>query len=215
MIKYSPNELAFQEYYKGGDKKAFLEKVIKISNNMFIDPNWLMAVMYSESGLNPRAQNWKYLVNGEPATGLIQFVKKTAESLGTTTSKLFAMSGVDQLDYVETYFVRTGKLSRVKSFHDLYLITFYPAAVGKSLDWQFPKSVLKDNPSLDMNKNGVLTISDFKEYTQSRVRNYLKNKPKKIVDAFYGQRDRTGEVLLTAIALLICFGLILTLASFL
>ena len=98
---------------------AFSTKVLSIAQNLGIDPNWLMHVMYSESGLNHRIVN---PMGG--ATGLIQFMPSTAKGLGTTTSALSNMSNVEQLDWVYKYFKPyTGK---IKSFVDLYMITFMP-----------------------------------------------------------------------------------------
>ena len=39
------------------NKEAFLQKVKLIAVKLGIDPNWLMFVMNSESGLNPAAYN--------------------------------------------------------------------------------------------------------------------------------------------------------------
>ena len=82
------------------NKEAFLQKVKLIAVKLGIDPNWLMFVMNSESGLNPAAYN----PNGG-ASGLIQFMPDTGVGLGTTTAALRQMSNVDQLDYVYKYFL--------------------------------------------------------------------------------------------------------------
>ena len=48
------------------NKTAFLSKVKEIGRKLLIEPDWLMAVMYKESGLNHRA-----LHSNGGATGLI------------------------------------------------------------------------------------------------------------------------------------------------
>jgi hypothetical protein len=83
-----------------------------------IDPNWLMAVMYLESGIDHRAIN-PY----SGATGLIQFMPKTAVKLGTSTDSLLQMSNVEQLDFVFCY-LQPYK-GKIKSFTDLYLSVFF------------------------------------------------------------------------------------------
>ena len=78
---------------KGIDKVSvdFKRKVIDIARNLGTDPNYLLAVMSFETGhrFSPSVRN-----KASGATGLIQFMPKTAQSLGTTTDKLAAMTEV-------------------------------------------------------------------------------------------------------------------------
>ncbi len=146
------------------NKDQFIAKVRSIASKLFIDPNWLMAVMYKESGLNHRAVN-----SHGGATGLIQFMPATATGLGTTTQSLLAMSNVDQLDYVYKYF-QPYKL-KILSYPDLYLITFFPAALSKPIDYIFQTTklpaavVARFNPTIDINKDGTITMSEFITYS--------------------------------------------------
>ena len=106
------------------NKEAFLQKVRLICAKLGIEPDWLMFVMNSESGLNPAAYN----PNGG-ASGLIQFMPDTAKGLGTTTEALRKMSNVAQLDYVYKYFYPyRGKMS---SLYDLYLLSRRPRKTGQ------------------------------------------------------------------------------------
>ncbi len=52
-----------------------------------------------ESGFDPAAVNAK-----SGATGLIQWIPKTAEAYGTTTAELKRMSDVEQVPYIERFF---------------------------------------------------------------------------------------------------------------
>lgn len=170
--------LLFENYVKT-NKSQFTEKVRSISEKLFIDPNWLMAVMYKESGLNHRAVNSK-----GGATGLIQFMPSTANSLGTTTAMLLNMSNVEQLDYVYKYFKPYA--GRILSYPDMYLITFFPAALSKPIDYIFqtnklPASVVaRFNPAIDLNKNGEITMNEFIQYCykgfSSEIQTILKKK---------------------------------------
>ncbi|MCI5715070.1 MAG: transglycosylase SLT domain-containing protein [Candidatus Onthomorpha sp.] len=117
------------------NRATFIAKVKSISARLLIEPDWLMAVMYKESGINEKAVN----PNGG-ATGLIQFMPATAKSLGTTTAALKAMSNVEQLDYVYKYY--KPYVTKLNSYPDLYLATFFPAALGKSDDWVLQTSSL-------------------------------------------------------------------------
>lgn len=61
---------------------SFKEKVAIISNDLKIDKDDLMAVMAFESRFDPKA-----VAQSTGATGLIQFMPSTAESLGTSTDE--------------------------------------------------------------------------------------------------------------------------------
>lgn len=170
--------MLFENYVKE-NKAAFLEKVENLSRKLLIEPDWLMAVMYKESGLNHRAVN----SNGG-ATGLIQFMPATAKGLGTTTAALRNMSNVEQLDYVYKYY--KPYISKLNSYPDLYLATFFPAALSKSDDWVIQSSglsaatIANANKIIDLNKDGKITVGEFKEYCYKKfdlaTQNLLKKK---------------------------------------
>jgi hypothetical protein len=158
---------------KGESRTAFESRVRAIASALGINPDWLMMVMWSESRLNAQAVNKQ---PGDPtdpltrsskrATGLIQFMPDTALRLGTTTKALYLMNAVDQLHYVYKYFKPwTGK---IRSYYDLYLVTFFPDAVGKPDDYVLQTSKLsasliaKQNPFFDVNKDGKLTVGEVK-----------------------------------------------------
>ncbi len=117
--------------------------------------SWLMACMAFETGrtFSPTIRN-----PGSSSVGLIQFVSKTAQYLGTSTSALKKMSAVEQLDYVQRYLAPYSP--RIRSLEDMYLSILWPAAVGKPLDlvlWRKGDPVYKANKGLDANKNGCIT----------------------------------------------------------
>ena len=162
------------------NRATFIAKVKSISAKLLIEPDWLMAVMYKESGINEKAVN----PNGG-ATGLIQFMPATAKSLGTTTAALRAMSNVEQLDYVYKYY--KPYVTKLNSYPDLYLATFFPAALGKSDDWVLQtsslsaKTIARANPAIDLNRDDKITVGEFKEYCYKQysveIQNRLKKKP--------------------------------------
>jgi hypothetical protein len=157
-----------------GENPAEFERVLRsICSMLGINPNWLMMVMWSESRLNAQAVNKQpgdtdnaQVRAASRATGLIQFMPDTALNLGTTTKALYAMNVIDQLGYVYKYFKPwTGK---IKSYFDLYLVTFFPDAVGRPDDYilQTKKlsalTIAKQNPFFDVNKDGKLTVGEIK-----------------------------------------------------
>src|ERR1043166_3002928 len=79
----------------------FKAKVIAICGRLGCDASHLMSAMAFETGerLTSSVRN-----KASRATGLIQFMPKTAVGLGTTIDELAAMSEIDQLDVVEEYF---------------------------------------------------------------------------------------------------------------
>jgi len=138
----------------------------KSLNCSYID---LLCCMAFETGrtFNPA------LRNSIGATGLIQFIKPTAIALGTTTDTLAAMTRVEQMEYVKTYF-KKGPVAKVASpqLEDLYMQILWPVAVGKPLDYVLfkePTKAYEQNKGLDKEKKGYVTKSD----AASKVRDQL------------------------------------------
>lgn len=152
------------------NKIAFLNKVKKIAQELSTDPNWLMAVMNFESAgtFSPKIQN--PISN---ATGLIQFMPSTAKWLGTTVDELKAMSNVQQLDYVYKY-LRPYK-TKMKSFVDVYLTVFYPAAVGKPKTYIIGNTaarqhtIANQNKGFDIDKSKQITIAEIEQILYQRM----------------------------------------------
>ncbi|HAN77699.1 MAG TPA: hypothetical protein DCQ31_07960 [Bacteroidales bacterium] len=164
----------------------FVETVKEVSNRLSINPNWLMLVMYFESGLRPSAVN-----SSTGATGLIQFMPATAAGLGTSTAALKNMSATAQLYYVERYLKPfAGKLN---SFTDLYFAVFFPAALGINrtgiLKTQSLKAstIARQNPVFDTNKNGEIKKNEIivffnayiKKIVPTEYQSKFKSKPMK------------------------------------
>lgn len=148
------------------DKLVFVTELNRIAKKLGIASNWLLIVMYKESTIQPGARN---IQNGNLiAGGLIQFIKKTAIGLGTTLDQILRMGYLDQLKLVEKYY--TPFAGKIKSYSDLYLCTFYPAALGKPDSFIFGKDseqralIAKQNKGLDYGNKGYITMADFKKY---------------------------------------------------
>lgn len=149
-----------------GDKAAFGNKVIQISEKLGISPIALMLVMNNESGLNPKAVN-PY----SKATGLIQFLPSTAKGLGTSVEALQNMSATDQLDYVYLYLKKYA--SKIHNFSDVYLSVFFPAALYYNDSYQFPQWAVNANKIFDINKDGLLTKAEFRQYFRNKYPEYF------------------------------------------
>lgn len=157
----------FEEYIKN-NRVEFTEKVYNISQELDIEANWLMFVMWFESKLNPQAIN-----PVSNATGLIQFMPSTAKGLNTTISKLKSMSNVEQLDYVLKY-LKPYK-GKMKTWVDVYLAVFYPKAMGKPHFVITPDIIAKQNKIFDLNKDLDITVDEIKKALQNTIPKKYKN----------------------------------------
>lgn len=137
---------------------SFRKKVYQICDELgwgHEHPSWLMACMAFETGrtFSPSTKN-----PSSSASGLIQFMDATARGLGTTTTKLRAMTPVQQLDWVKKYFEPYAR--RVNNLEDMYMAILWPVAVGKPLDyalWRSGTRTYAANRGLDINRNGAVT----------------------------------------------------------
>lgn len=135
---------------------SFYNEVIRISENLGTSPENLLAVMSFETGgtFSPSIRNG---INGK-AIGLIQFMPKTAEALGTSTEQLALLSATQQLSFVERY-LEPFK-GKIKSLSDLYMAVFSPRHVwapeNESLAAE-GSSIYNLNKVLDRNLDGIIT----------------------------------------------------------
>lgn len=157
----------FEEYIKE-NREEFAEKVNNISNELGIEANWLMFVMWFESRLNPQAVN---PISG--AVGLTQFMPSTARSLGTTTDVLKRMNNVQQLDYVLAYLRPYRR--KMKRWIDVYLAVFYPKAMGNPNFVITSDIVAKQNKIFDLNRDSDITVKEI----ETALRNSMPEKYKK------------------------------------
>jgi hypothetical protein len=118
----------------------------------------LMACMAWESGetFSPSIKNGA----GSGATGLIQFMPKTASGLGTSVDRLTKMSVMEQLDWVYAYF--KPYRGRLKNLGDLYMSILWPRGIGQPdsyVLWEKLKSptTFRQNAGLDVNRDGKVT----------------------------------------------------------
>lgn len=144
---------------------GFYNKVVSIASRIGCSPDDLMAVMNSESGINPQAVN----SNGG-ATGLIQFMPKTAKSLGTSTAQLKKMSAEEQLVYVEKYLTQAKRNAGFGSKEQigpgtLYALIFLPARAKRDVLTQKGENYYTQNSALG--KNGMITKADLARRVRS------------------------------------------------
>lgn len=152
---------------------GFANKLEEISQRLNCNPEDLVGLMYSESGLSASIQN----SNGG-ATGLIQFMPNTAKAMGTTTNELKNMTPVQQLDYVEKCINMSKGVAGMSSNEKvdagtLYGLVFLPAVADNDVlcdnsskySWAY-----RGNSGLDLDGNGNISKQDL----SNRVRNKYK-----------------------------------------
>lgn len=162
--------LIYEEKIPSNSRFQFVAKVKEVSSRLGINPNWLMAIMNWESARTFSASVRNSYTN---ATGLIQFMPATAIDLGTTVDRLAAMSEVEQLEWVYKYYARYK--SKLKSYTDLYLTTFYPVAVGKASGYVLGTSdyrirkIAEQNPAFDVNRDNRITKGEIESVMLKKI----------------------------------------------
>jgi hypothetical protein len=162
----------------------FIERLIEVANNVGTKPEYLAAVMSAESGIKADAVN---KMGG--ATGLIQFMPSSAKAYGTTTEELARMSDIEQLDYVEKFYMPyKGKLNTPG---DVYMATFLPIFVGKPEDTIIGQlgnekviagdltydKVYRYNKGFDKDDDGIIRVSDVAGKARAIYNRALKKEP--------------------------------------
>lgn len=153
------------------NRREFTEKVNNISNDLGIEANWLMLVMWFETA---RTFDHRVVNKISGATGLIQFMPRTARSLGTTTDALKLMSNVEQLDYVKRYLAPyRGKM---KNWLDVYCAVFYPVLIGKPDSYVIDREIVaRQNPVFDLNNDLKIHKWEIRQALQKSIPNEYKH----------------------------------------
>jgi len=145
----------------------FKRKVIEISAELGIDPNFLMAAMAFES-----ARTFSASIQNpySGAVGLIQFMPGTAKGLGTSTAALKKMTPLAQLDYVRRYFLPSK--GELRDLSDVYMAILWPRAVGRLSSYVLfaqGSNEYKQNKGLDVNNDGVVTKVEAANLVQQHL----------------------------------------------
>lgn len=177
------------------DVNAFVNRLEQISQQWKFNPNWLMIVMASESGLDPSAYN-----SSGGATGLIQFMPSYyKDKWNLTSEQMRSMDATKQLEYVSKYF---SEWKDAKYIHpvDMYLITLAPAvlfvnnrnanSVVYSSDSANHPSIIPSlssgstseyngNKGFDVDNKGYITIKDVQNRFVKKAYEFAKTEDEK------------------------------------
>lgn len=172
-FKTLPSKISNYSGFKNFISQAGVKtKVENIAKKIGVTANDLYTIFYAESKFNPA------IVNSKGATGLIQFMPKTAIGLGTSGPALAKLTAFQQLDFVEKYFL--PKAGKYKNVYDLYLYTFFPLALGKPQGWVIEskqnsaKIISEQNPAIaraaGKTAGTPLTVADFYKYVSNLLK---------------------------------------------
>lgn len=147
--------------------QKFYNKVVQVAKRVNCDPNDLMCLMNSESGISSSIPN----AGGSGAVGLIQFMPKTAKGLGTSCEELKKMSPEEQMVYVEKYIMnskRTAGLGNQKiGAGTLYALIFLPARANRDILTTQGEKYYSSNNGLDLDKDGKISKADLAKRIRS------------------------------------------------
>jgi len=158
------DERAGQFDGEGGLTDAFYEKLVRISANLQIHPEDILAVMYCESGLKASARN-----PGSNAVGLIQFIPATLTYIGFngTADDFCRLGETEQLTWVERYLSMYQQYG-LEDVGRVYQAVFMPASMRDAseilVDSLMDPAKYRRNVVLDSNGDGIITVSDLVEF---------------------------------------------------
>lgn len=152
---------------------GFSAKCEQVAGYLGCNVNDLLAMMYSESGLQPTARN-----KSSNAIGLIQFMPSTLRGNGYSTEQVASMSAVQQLDVVADIFMKAKTMAGYGANEQidggtLYAINWLPAYAKR--DTIATRGGSYYSSGLDMDKNGAVTKGDLTERLRRKYNEMLNN----------------------------------------
>jgi peptidoglycan hydrolase-like protein with peptidoglycan-binding domain len=159
--------------------QAFRCGLIGVGERLGVDPNFMAAVISSESGFRPEIRNQWCLKNLDPtgqrcAVGLLQFMPFVLQAWGFTPNQVAAMSAVEQLPLVERFF--RPYAPKCTSAGRTYMATFLPAYADAALAFRIGVQgdqtnklkgtqltlgdIYQQNAGFDKPKKGYVTVGD-------------------------------------------------------
>jgi hypothetical protein len=159
------------------NRQAFLKKIVRISDDLGIEPLWLMHTIFHESEFDPKKKD---RMSG--AVGLLSFMPLVIQKFIDTESgkiltpnEVLQMSNIDQLDIIRSFYKTWfGRMNLKKPIvaGDFAAITFYPAVIKKDWEWEFPDYIVeKNNQMFKSFPSGGKSKKDYYEYIDQVFKN--------------------------------------------
>ncbi|MEO1449119.1 MAG: transglycosylase SLT domain-containing protein [Bacteroidota bacterium] len=143
------------------ESAPFVAGVYETADRLGVPADWLMAVIYAESGFRAEVVNRA----GSGARGLIQFMPASATEVGLSWAALPDMPAHVQLPFVEAYFAMVAeRYGPYENLTDFYLAVLYPRARGQGRDYELyarPSRAYRQNAGLDENRDGRVQVLDI------------------------------------------------------
>lgn len=141
----------------------FYQKLSLMAQELGMKPEDVVAIMVSESGINPSAHN----KNGG-ASGLIQFMPKTLPTVGYkgTPDEFRELSGEQQIPYIKNYIKNVMRIlgGPFTSAAQYYVGVFYPAALKlPGVRAGDPNAVFIEKNPETVEKNGKLYSKKYSD----------------------------------------------------
>lgn len=140
-----------------GISRSLARSMVRVADKIGAKPYDLANLINFESGWNAQAINPR-----SGASGLIQFMPRTAEGLGTSVEAIRRMTAAQQMPYVERY-LQTYAHKGLHTAERLYMAVFYPKAIDWPRGQQFNAAVQKSNP-------GIKTPTDYVRLANRRAK---------------------------------------------
>lgn len=171
LVNKTTKQDSFSKIPAFNDDK-FSAELDRVSDSLGVKSRDLMGVILRESGGNPGIKNTQKKEN--TATGLIQFVEKTAKELGTTTDELKAMTASQQMKYVEKFFKNVG-IKPGASAGEIYAAIYLPGRRGNKYLSAKGEGYYEENKGLDFDEDGYITIADLDKVVGETLQKYNYN----------------------------------------
>ena len=127
----------------------FYQKLVQMTSELGMSPEDLLAVMLTESGIDPAAKN-----PGSNASGLIQFMPFTLKSVGWqgTPEEFRQLSGSEQLVYIQRYIKSVMRMNNGQPFktaYQYYIANLWPVGLKlPGVQQNDPSAtILEENPA--------------------------------------------------------------------
>gem|GEM_PF-4225465 len=145
---------------------GFTAKLEQVSKSIKCSPMDLLAVLCVESTLKPNAKNGSFY-------GLMQINEKRLKRYGTSGDALLKMNGVQQLDYIEKYFLETNPSHKYLDLGSLYAKVFLPNRSDRSILTLKGEAYYNPNRGLDTNKDGKIEKAEAAQHARNKLRSTL------------------------------------------
>jgi hypothetical protein len=149
---------------------GFRRGLLELANRHSWDGDALATVISLESGFRAAAKN---PLPNQTAVGILQFTAATLKALGFNGSRddFARLSAVEQLPFVERYFVNAERLGKLERPVDYYLVVLglKPGLPDSHVIAGRDSTIYELNKSLDADNDGLIQVSDVRRRIESQM----------------------------------------------